>query len=260
MYSQILLVISILPVVLIGYYIYKKDINKEPSGLLAKLFFAGVLSTILVLLLSGISEIFVPFLGEEPENLNAVQLIIYVFIGIALIEEFCKWIMVYMISYNNKEFDELYDMIIYAVFVSLGFACLENILYVLGSGIQVGILRGLYAVPGHACDGIFMGYFLGLAKLCEHKKDLKNRNKNLALSLLVPSVLHGIYDYCIINENPILVIAFYVFVALLYKHSIGKINKISKNNRKMTYKDNFCINCGTRVESNFCPKCGKKND
>ena len=259
MYS-ILLIISVLPVVLIGYYIYRKDLNKESTGLLAKLFIAGVLSTILVLIMSAISETFIPFLGKEVEDLNTIELILYVFIGIALIEEFCKWIMVYFISYNSKEFDELYDMIIYAVFVSLGFACLENIIYVFGSGFSTGILRAIYAVPGHACDGIFMGYFLGLAKLSEHQKNNSNKNKYLFLSILIPVLLHGIYDYCILSENVILVIGFYIFVAVLYSRSIKKINQISRNNRKLVYKNNFCSNCGTKIESDYCPKCGTKNE
>lgn len=260
MYISILLFISILPVALIGNYIYKKDKNKEPTNLLIKLFFAGVLSVILVLILTWICELIFPIFNEETENLNLIQLFFYVFLGIALIEEFCKWIMVYKISYNSEEFDELYDMIIYSVFVALGFACIENIMYVFTGGITTGILRAIYAVPGHACDGVFMGYYLGLSKLCEHKKDLKLKKRYLILSLLVPVILHGIYDYCVFSNNALFVLCFYVFVVFLYIHSIKKIKKISSINRKMVYKNHFCPECGTKVESDYCPKCGRKNE
>lgn len=259
MTELILFTISSLPVFLLGMFIYKKDRNKEPWELLVKLFAGGILSCFLVLIVSGILGIFFPIFSADSSKLNLFELIIYVFIGVALVEECCKWIFAYMFSYNDKHFDEIYDMIIYTVFVALGFAFFENLLYVYENGIMIGIIRAISAVPGHACDGVFMGYYLGLAKQTHinNRKDLNT--KYLILSILVPTILHGIYDYCLFTGKVILIIMFFVFVILLYVYAIKKIKKLSSINGKMKYIDNYCPNCGTKVESNFCPKCGRKN-
>lgn len=257
---QLLFIVAALPVFLLGMYIYKKDRNKEPTKLLVKLFFGGVLSCFLVLALSKILSMIFPFFNSETEGMNLFELFIYVFIGIALIEELCKWFIVYTISYNDKHFDELYDMIIYSVFVALGFAFFENILYTFGNGIGVGIIRALSAVPGHACDGAMMGYYLGMAKLTtlNNRKDLSK--KHLFLSLLVPTVLHGIYDFCLFTGNILFILMFLVFVVMLYIFTIKRVNRIASITKKMKYKNNYCINCGHPVNSNFCPGCGSKNE
>lgn len=152
-------------------------------------------------------------------------------------------------------------MIIYSTFVALGFAFFENLLYIYGDGgLQIGLLRAVSAIPGHACDGVFMGYYLGLAKVSSvnNRKDLQI--KNIILSILVPTILHGIYDYCLMVENIFFILLFLIFIIFLYKHSLNKVKKISSINRKMKYKDNYCSNCGLVVNSNFCPRCGRKND
>ena len=195
---------------------------------------------------------------SEPEKLNLIELIFHVFIGVALVEEFSKWIMTYLISYNNEEFDEIYDIIIYSVFVSLGFAALENILYVAQGGISTAIARALLAVPGHACDGVFMGYYFGLAKISEINNNEKLKRKNLVLSLLAPTILHGIYDYCLFTGRLIFLLLFFCFVFCLYKYSNKKIKQYSSIKRKIKYKDNYCPICGTKINSNYCPICGRK--
>ena len=106
-YESILLIISILPVILIGMFIYYKDKQKEPLKLLTKLFLAGIGSCFLVLIISYILELIFPFFNSDTSNLNLIELIFYVFIKVALVEEFCKWIMAYKISYKDKNFDEL---------------------------------------------------------------------------------------------------------------------------------------------------------
>lgn len=260
MVELILFSVSVFPVILLGKYIYEKDKNKEPAKLLIKLFLGGIISCFLVLIVSSILGIIFPILSAEFDTLNLFELIIYSFIGVALVEELCKWIMTYFISFNNNAFDEIYDMIVYSVLVALGFAFFENLIYVYSNGVGTGIVRALLAVPGHACDGVFMGYYLGLAKLSllNNRKDLKN--KNLILSILVPVILHGFYDYCLFTGNILFIILFFIFIIILYKKTIKKIDNISSINRKMKYKDNYCPNCGHVVDSNYCPICGRKND
>ena len=258
-YNLILFIISVLPIFLIGFYIYKIDKEKEPLKLLVKLFLGGIGSCFLVLIISALLKIF-PIFYADPSNLNLIELFINIFIGVALVEEFSKWIIAYKISYNHEAFDYLYDAILYCIFVSIGFAFFENILYVYGNGIVTGIMRAVLAVPSHACNGMLMGYYLGLAKLNDlnNNKDLKK--KYLILSILIPTITHGIYDYCIFSQRLIFIIIFFIFVIAMYAYVLKKIKNISSIDRKMKYKDNYCPNCGHKVESNFCPICGRKNE
>lgn len=258
--TEFSLAISILPVVLIGSYIYNKDREKEPTKLLTKLFIGGIGSCFLVLFVSSIVWKIFPIFKEDPTGLNLKDLLFYVFVGIAFIEEFCKWIMAYKISYDDKDFDELYDAILYSAFVALGFACFENLLYVYKNGVGVGIIRAFSAVPSHAVDGIWMGYYLGLSKVSSLNNNNKLKNKNLFLSILVPTLLHGIYDYCLLTGKFVFLIFFFIFVILMYVYAIRKVKKISSLTRKMKYKYNFCPNCGHAVVGNYCPTCGKKNE
>ncbi len=110
---------------------------------------------------------------------------------VALIEEFSKFIFVRWVLYPNKHFNEPFDGIVYAVSVSLGFAGLENILYVMNSdnGVAVGVLRMFTAVPAHATFAVLMGYFLGRAKHEQGKSYLAWYGLGAA------TLFHGAYDY-----------------------------------------------------------------
>ena len=258
MNELILFIISTLPVFLLGMYIYKKDKNKEPTKLLVKLFVGGILSCFLVLIISAILGIFIPIFSADYNTLNLIELIFYVFVGIALIEECCKWIFSYKLAYNDSHFEEIFDMIVYSVFVALGFAFFENLFYVYENGVTIGIFRAISAVPGHACDGVFMGYYLGLAKQSQinNRNDLKT--KYIIYSILVPTILHGIYDYCCLAESNIILITFIIFIIFLYTTSFKKIKLLSNEEITIKSENNYCPNCGTKIEDKYCPNCGKK--
>ena len=94
-----------------------------------------------------------------------------------------------------KDFNEPIDGIVYGVTVSLGFATLENIYYVyvlsdyFGTTSQgLAILRSFSAIPAHAIFGATMGYFF-------MKYSFIQKQNNLALCLIVPIILHGIYNF-----------------------------------------------------------------
>ena len=254
--SFLSLLVAVFPVILIGIYIYKKDKQKESSKLLFKLFVGGVGSCFPAVVIGLLLDGFLP----STEQMNFIQLFLYVFIVIALVEEISKWFFLYMISYNHSEFDSLYDMIVYASFVALGFACFENILYVSSSGIATGLLRAVSAVPGHVCDGILMGSYLSLAKVNELKGNLKLSKKYKFLSILIPIVVHGIYDFCLFIGNSLFVVLFLFFVVNLFVICINKVKSISQNNYKFISRNNYCTNCGSYVSGNkFCTNCGKEN-
>lgn len=280
-YIEFLLFLSVLPSIALGVMIYKKDIvEKESTGLLFKLFLGGAIgSVILTLLLSTVLEPIIPDL--EDSNNNFIYLAINTFFKVALVEEFSKWIFLKKITWKNKEFNYIYDAIVYAVFVALGFATIENIIYVLGSegGISIAILRAILSVPGHAFDGVFMGYYYGLAKQAKINDNIKLFKRNMIFSLLIPVVFHFIFDYLLLSENSILLILYLVFIILLYINAFKRINKLSNITERLdknddinnnsyniveaTYQTNtinhrYCTNCGNLVNGNFCSICGKK--
>jgi len=229
----ILLFLSILPVYLLGSYIYKSDFEKEPTKLIFKLFFCGIGSAILTLLVSSVLGDYVPFFASNPTSLNPLSLIPYVFLGIALVEESSKWVFVYGDTYQRNEFNHAFDAIVYAVFVALGFACIENILYVFDSfQIDTAVTRAILAVPGHACDGILMGYFLALAKISEKNNNMYLCRKNKILSLLAPVIAHGLYDF-FLYASPfisILSLLFFIFVYSLFKKSLDLVRQMKPLN------------------------------
>lgn len=257
-----LLIIAILPVILLGIYIYKKDRHKEPTYLLVKLFFAGIVSCFLVLALTDILVILLPFLKNDVQTMNFIEFCIYVFISIAFLEELCKWLMTYYIGYLDKEFDEVYDIVVYAVFVALGFAAFENILYVFGIGsIQVGIMRGLLAIPGHVCYGIAMGYYLSLARYHEKYGSPKKAKINKIKSIVMPTIYHGIYDYCCFTASGMILVVFVAFIIFLYSISLKKVKIAAQEATNLgTTKNRFCPRCGRQVTGNYCPNCGLKQE
>ena len=181
-----LLVLALAPGIAIGIYIYLKDKHeREPLGLLLTSFFYGVLSTAVTLAISWPLE-FLVAINEQ----DAVQQFGNAFLKVAFIEEFSKFIFIRFILYPNKNFNEPFDGIVYACMVGMGFATLENIVYVYNYGAATGFVRMFTAVPAHATFAILMGYFLGKAKFT-HRKELYYS----FVALLVATAFHGSYDY-----------------------------------------------------------------
>lgn len=181
-----LLALALAPGAAIILYIYLKDKHeREPLLLLLISFFYGILSTAITLLISVPVNMFI--LTKEGD---VVEQFFNAFFKVALIEEFSKFVFVRFILYNNKNFNEPFDGIVYAVMVSMGFATLENVLYVFQYGFTTGILRMFTAVPAHATFGVLMGYFLGRAKFT-HSKELYFS----IIALSVATIFHGSYDY-----------------------------------------------------------------
>ena len=234
--DYLIIIISLLPIFLLALYFYKKDTLKEPKHLLQKLFYSGFLSALLVIIISIINLIFFPSFNNV-ENTSIGRIFIYTFIFVALIEESCKLFIIYKFSYNDKNFDQFFDIILYSVLVGLGFACFENILYVLTSelALQTAILRGITAVPAHACFQTFMGYYLSLNKF----QNKTNSKKYIILSLLIPIILHGIYDFLLYigtlteiltseTNSSFLLIVFISFLIFMYTTTSLKIEKMKK--------------------------------
>jgi RsiW-degrading membrane proteinase PrsW (M82 family) len=112
------------------------------------------------------------------------------FFKVALVEEFSKFFFVRFILYKNRNFNEPFDGIVYAVMVSMGFATVENLIYVYTYGFETGILRMFTAVPAHATFGVMMGYFLGIGKF-RHSREIYFS----FVALFTATFFHGAYDY-----------------------------------------------------------------
>ena len=196
----LLLLISVLPVILLGLYIYNKDSEKEPKKLIFKLFISGLFAALIVLLVNIVIQRFLPDTYDISNKTSFIELFLVLFIEVALLEEFSKWLMIRIIGYNNKEFDQLYDIIVYSVFVALGFAFLENLFYVLPRGVTLGFSRALFSVPGHVCFGIFMGVFLGFAKIYEEDNRVLYY-VNMFFAVFIPTMLHTVYNFCLMTDR-----------------------------------------------------------
>lgn len=182
-----LILCAIAPVLAIILYIYFQDkYEKEPNRLLLLNFlFGAIISIIIVFILYFFTGKLIPITNKY----SIWQQFIQAFVVVALAEEFSKYVIVKYVAQPKKAFNEPYDGIIYAVMVSMGFACTENIMYVLDGGYETAILRAFTAVPAHATFGILMGFFMGKAKFSKNKFSL-----NMA-GLFLAVLFHGSYDF-----------------------------------------------------------------
>lgn len=182
-----LLLLAIAPVMIVVIFIYYKDkFEKEPIPFLFKTFLLGASASVLItVVLHFLANSVLPLANSK----SIFQQLIKAFVIVALVEEFSKYIIVRYFTQNKREFNEPFDGIVYAVMVSMGFAGLENVLYVYQYGVTTGITRAFTAVPAHATFAILMGYFMGKAKFSKNKIQL-----NL-LGLLVATIFHGAYDF-----------------------------------------------------------------
>lgn len=184
--------LALAPGAAIGLFIWLRDkYDREPLKHMFISFMLGVLCAIPAVIMSLSLGKLIPV---DYQNIFSVA--IYALIVVAFAEEFAKFLILRFYAYRQKEFNEPYDGIVYGAIISLGFAGIENILYVMDGGLQVGILRMFTAVPAHASFGIIMGYYFGLA--WKHKD--KARAYKLK-GLLAAIVLHGLYNFFLMQES-----------------------------------------------------------
>lgn len=221
-----LLAIALLPCAFLMYKIYQADkIEKEPAGLLWKIFFRGVISTFLAMALETLGSIILAYIGITEESL--LGLILMNFIVVAVSEEYVKRWAMKRPTWNNPEFNYLFDGVVYGVAATLGFAAFENVMYVFEYGFSVGVVRALTSIPLHCICGVYMGYFYGKAKYCEHRNSPGDVKAYLRLSLIVPVLIHGFYDFAASIDNDTFTIIFLVFVIVMEVMTIRWVRKYS---------------------------------
>ena len=206
---------ALLPAFFLLRYIYRQDqVEKEPPRLLRQLFWLGCLSALCALALELVANRMLDAM-VAPDDPRYVYLL--AFLVIAAVEEGAKLFFLRRRTWDERHFNYRFDGIVYAVFVSLGFAALENILYILGNGLSVALPRALLAVPAHMGFGVFMGYFYSRARLRKHRRKKRGVWVNMTLGYLSALFLHGFYDACALKGTPTATALFVIFVVGMYQ-------------------------------------------
>ena len=210
------LAIAILPAIFFMIYIYRNDDKeKEPPLLLLKCIIGGLLSVPIAIILEMIAEAVVIYLLENVVSATRVNYGVLTAIFVGLIEEGAKFFFLYKFTWKDKAFNYRFDGIVYAVFVSLGFAALENVFYVFNYGTGVALQRALLTIPGHMSFAVYMGLYYGHAKVSEAVNNPDGKALNLKAAYAFAVLLHTIFDATLMVESDIGLIIFFIFVIIL---------------------------------------------
>ena len=226
-YKLILLAAAVIPALFMMVKVYRSDrLERETPYMLWDLVKAGILSSLIALvserILSWLLNAFV-------RDAGLYQVLLY-FVVVACSEEIAKYFMLYRRTWFSQEFNCRYDGVVYAVFVSLGFALWENISYVMHYGLSTALLRAVTAIPGHTCFGVFMGVFYGTARQLENQGDAEKAKTCRLLSVVIPVLLHGTYDYIASTNASSLIFVAFVIALFAVSYSV-----VTKSARQDTY-------------------------
>lgn len=214
---MLLLAAALAPSAALLYYFYARDkYEKEPRRLLLKAFLLGGGLVIPVLFVEMALNIF------DTEELNLLTAGYTAFVVAGLVEESFKFLLFFLYIWKDREFDEMYDGIVYAVFISLGFATVENLAYVLSTGFNTAVVRSFTAVPAHALFAVAMGYYLGIAKFA--KPEYKQRYK--WLGFIIPIVLHGVYDFILFAREFYMLLLFLPYLMYLWRRGLKNVDEL----------------------------------
>ena len=205
------------PSIALLYYIYNRDrYEKEPRRMLIKAFLLGIA----IVIPAGVIELVLSmiFPGEK----GIISAIIRGFIIAGLTEELLKYYVLYKGFFKSPEFNQRFDGIVYGVFVSLGFATVENILFVYTGGVNVALTRAFTAVPAHALFGIAMGYYVGRARFATPEQS----RKLLMKAMFIPVILHGYYNFILFSENSFLLLTFLPYMLYLWSRGLRNLNEL----------------------------------
>ena len=221
-----MLLLSILPSIILLVVVWKGDrYEKEPHGLLIKLFLLGSLTTISAFIIEFLFEnVILSFMNQQ----GILFALIDNFLVVAVAEEAGKYFVLKKVTWKHPAFNFTFDAVVYAVAVSLGFATLENILYLIDGSVFLALSRALFSVPGHFIDALYMGYYYGLARFSDAYNDDRLKKGNLRLAFWVPVLIHGFYDFCLSTEYGIFILIFLIFEAVLTFFAVRKFLKLSR--------------------------------
>ncbi len=238
----ILLVLAIAPGLFFLWFFYSRDkYEKEPLRIIFLTFLLGMASIIPAIIFEMIGSVIFPL------SSSIFSILIHSFLIISLSEEFSKFLAM-IPAFRSIHFNEKMDGIVYGAAAALGFATIENLFYVLEGGFTTGILRAILTVPGHALDGVVLGYFLGLARF-----DRSNRSTLIITGLGLSTILHGFWDFFSLTGMIVGVIAIYLIGWSLF----FKYRRLALKTSML--REVYCIYCGTQLKNDYqyCLKCGR---
>jgi RsiW-degrading membrane proteinase PrsW (M82 family) len=225
MFRLILIAAAVIPAVYLLIRVYRADrLEKEPTGLLVSLVVLGIFSTALAGVAEALGSILLTRLIPQ-RGLIYNALLYFIIVGIS--EEGAKYLLLKARTWKSPHFNFRFDGVVYAVFVSLGFALWENIRYVLTFGFGTALARAVTAIPGHACFGVFMGVWYGVAKKYDLSGMEPESREARKRALLIPILLHGAYDFIASMESELMSIVFLLFVGWLFRSALNLVKKTS---------------------------------
>lgn len=216
-YISILITLATLPGLFLMYKTYTMDrIEREPKRLILLLVILGAVSTLPAIGLELVAERILKGIFHEG---NIFYMMAENFLGVALIEEFCKYAAARIPTWKNKNFDYKFDGLVYMVASAVGFAICENILYVLGGGIGVAVMRAFLSIPAHVTFGIFLGMFYGKAKYADVHGQVRLRKRYTFYGFLISTLIHGFDDLCLSMQNILILLVYLVFIMTIYAYA-----------------------------------------
>lgn len=191
---MLLLSLAIAPGIAIVWFIYLKDkYDREPRRYLAVSFLLGMISILPAIVIETLGKM----IFGDMNSADSVQFYaFYAFIIVGCSEELSKFLMLRWYAYPKPAFNEPFDGIVYSVMVAMGFATVENILYVTQNGLGTALVRMFLSVPAHAAFGVLMGYYVGLAKF-NKERAIPLMRKGIFLAVL----FHGFFDFFLFLQN-----------------------------------------------------------
>ena len=239
MVDLILIAAAVVPAVFLMVKVYQADrLEKEPIGMLIGLLFLGIISTSLAGTAEELGSI---ALANLFPNGGLISDALLYFIVVALSEEGFKYLLLKVRTWKSPHFNCQFDGVVYAVFVSLGFALWENIAYVLRFGFGTAVARAVTAVPGHACFGVFMGVWYGVAKRYELAGYMEESAHARKMALWIPILLHGVYDFTASMQNDIMSIIFLIFVGWMFRTALKLVRKVSAEDSPLVQTDGHYV-------------------
>lgn len=221
MQITLILISALTPVAVLLWYIYRKDkVQPEPTKWLLKAFGFGVLSIFLSFVFSVPACLLFGMEMDANTYSSIREAFADAFVLAAIPEELAKFIMLWLLLRKNPHFDEKFDGIVYAVCIGMGFAGIENVMYLAGgiedgSWIGIGISRALFSIPGHFFFAVLMGYYYSL-----YHFGIDRSPKAKAMILVAPILAHGLFDgilFCMNVDEGLALICLFLFLYFFNK-------------------------------------------
>ena len=230
--SRILIIIAVLPALVLLGFIYMRDRKEKPPVKLMVLLLALGAGTIIP---AAIAEFIGQLIVAQTDTDHQTMLLVLCFLVIGIVEELGKYLVTVCTTWKSREFQHSYDGVIYMVCASLGFAILENILYVASGGIGTGILRAFTAIPLHCTVGVIMGALYAKGREAAYAGDRAGMIGFMAWAYIVPVFIHGLYDYLVMAASYGYISEAWVFLILgvMYVLSIFLIFYCSAHDRRI---------------------------